>query len=381
MATYKVIQDIEAEDKLIGPLTLRQFIYGAVAAVNIYLSYLLASKGAAFMMVFFLPVAVVAGFFAFPWGRDQPTEIWALAKIRFALKPRRRIWDQSGVKELVTITAPKQVLTHYSNNLSQEEVQSRLEALASTIDTRGWAIKNANVNAFSPTAAPADSDRLISPASLPKPVDDSGVLASDDILDERNNASAQRLQGMINKSAQDHRNKLIESLNSSTPDPGQAQQKPANYWFLNQPAAPAAIPKDMVTFGSQTVAPGTNSGGAATASSQDDAKILAELEEHKRQSQIGAYSGHMHTIQPLSQQDDSAAAPAAVAVPATQPQSTPVPAANPADDQAQSASAPVTPAPQAAILQLASNDDLTVATLAREAERALPQDEVVIKLH
>ena len=31
MAVYKVIQDIEAEDKLLGPLTLKQFIFGAVA--------------------------------------------------------------------------------------------------------------------------------------------------------------------------------------------------------------------------------------------------------------------------------------------------------------------------------------------------------------
>ena len=33
MATYKVIQDIEAEDKLIGPLTLRQFIYAGYAFI------------------------------------------------------------------------------------------------------------------------------------------------------------------------------------------------------------------------------------------------------------------------------------------------------------------------------------------------------------
>jgi len=40
MATYKVIQDIEAEDKLVGPLTLRQFIYAAIAAICGYLSFL-----------------------------------------------------------------------------------------------------------------------------------------------------------------------------------------------------------------------------------------------------------------------------------------------------------------------------------------------------
>src|SRR6266567_710266 len=109
MSTYKVIQDIEAEDKLVGPLTLRQFIYAGIAALSGYLGFLFASKGAAFMLAVFVPVTLICGFFAFPWGRDQPTEIWALAKIRFALKPRKRIWDQSGTRDLVTITVPKVV--------------------------------------------------------------------------------------------------------------------------------------------------------------------------------------------------------------------------------------------------------------------------------
>ena len=50
MATYKVIQDIEAEDKLLGPLTLRQFIYAAVAGVSIWLSVISYMKGVPFMM-------------------------------------------------------------------------------------------------------------------------------------------------------------------------------------------------------------------------------------------------------------------------------------------------------------------------------------------
>jgi hypothetical protein len=370
MATYKVLQDIEAEDKLVGPLSLRQFIYGAIAAVCLYLSYFLATKGAAFMIVPFLPVAIVSGFFAFPWGRDQPTEVWALAKIRFLFKPRRRIWDQSGAKEQVTITAPKHIDINYTNNLSQEEVHSRLHALAATLDTRGWAVKNVNLNSFSPAGDSFTSDRLVSPAALPKPVDDTDILASDDIMDEQNNANAQRLQVMIDKNAQDHRDHLIKSLNAEAPAGPQGSQPTNNYWFLNQMAAPANVPNGMVTFNTQVVAPVVPGGSVASAAGgQDDAKILADLEEQKHKSQLGTYNGHMHTIQPISDQH-------------TTPAPTPTPMAPPAAaTPPQNASAPVTPAPQAAILQLASNNDLNVATLAREAERAAPQDEVVIKLH
>ena len=55
MATYKVIQDIEAEDKLVGPLTLRQFVYGGIAALCAYLSFFALSKGAGVLLIFLVP--------------------------------------------------------------------------------------------------------------------------------------------------------------------------------------------------------------------------------------------------------------------------------------------------------------------------------------
>jgi hypothetical protein len=42
MAVYKVPQDVEAEDKLIGPFSFRQFIYLIVAALGIFLSWALS---------------------------------------------------------------------------------------------------------------------------------------------------------------------------------------------------------------------------------------------------------------------------------------------------------------------------------------------------
>ncbi len=42
MATYKVIQDIEAEDKLLGPLSLRQFIYAVIVVLQIFVVFQLS---------------------------------------------------------------------------------------------------------------------------------------------------------------------------------------------------------------------------------------------------------------------------------------------------------------------------------------------------
>ena len=147
MATYKVIQDIEAEDKLVGPFTLRQFIYVGIVIVLGFIAFQLSKASPILVAPFLLPILFFAALAA-PLGQDQPSEVWLLAKVRFFLKPRRRIWNQDGISELVTVTAPKKIEHTYTDGLSQVEVKSRLSALANTLDSRGWAIKNVNINLY-----------------------------------------------------------------------------------------------------------------------------------------------------------------------------------------------------------------------------------------
>ncbi len=361
MATYKLIQDIEAEDKILGPLTLRQFIYALVAVLFLYLSFVVLTKHAAFLLTIFLPPAIFFGFFAFPFGKDQSTEVWALAKIRFLFKPRRRIWDQSGVKELVTITAPKKIERVLTNGLNPAEVEGRLQALANTIDSRGWAIKNVAVNLYgqpNPLVA-APSDRLIDINNMPHEVPSYDVQASDDILDTQSNPIAQQFDQMIQASTQAHRQEIINNMNAQ--QQAAPADAPADYWFLNQPAAPTAVAPGQATFSkAQVVLPGSADDTAVPAKAETPAEeVLAEKLKAQHLAQPESYS-HLRTLQPLGNQ----AAPA----PAPAPQ----------------ASLTSRPAPDPAILSLASNNDLNVATLARQANKSKnlpPDDEVVISLH
>ncbi|HSX34591.1 MAG TPA: PrgI family protein, partial [Candidatus Saccharimonadales bacterium] len=317
MAQYKVIQDVEAEDKLLGPLTLRQFIYAGVTAITLYLSYFAATHHATFLLAIFVPFAAITGFFAFPWGRDQPTEVWALAKIRFMLKPRRRIWDQSGTKNLVTVTAPKKMHVDYTNGLSETEVRSRLHALADTIDSRGWAIKNANLNLYAQPAlvmGEPTSDRLVSASALPHEVSDIDVQAADDILDEKNNARAQAVDTMIEASAKAHREQIVQNLKQSAQikpepprpaapqqqqnrqgqggngNPGDPNYRSNDYWVLNQPSRAAEIPANMVTFNTQVVTPGMNQAPSIPApapipapSAADEQNLVQALEARRQE--------------------------------------------------------------------------------------------------
>ena len=366
MATYKVIQDIEAEDHILGPLSLRQFIYAIVCVVCLYFCYLVVSKHVPFLVILFLPPAIFTGFFAAPFGKDQPTEVWALAKIRFLFKPRRRIWDQSGIKELVTITAPKKVEEYLSNGLSQTEVRSRLNALASTIDSRGWAIKNVNVNLYSqPSVLTSNivSDRLIDPmTAMPQEVPNYDVQASDDILDERNNPIAQQFDQMINASAQAHRQQIVNQLNApTTPSTGTTPTPPQDYWFLNQPTQAPHMAQDQSIFSNaQVVMPGGDEDAPAAVPAAEPSTNEAVLAEQLRaqRSKPETYD-HMHTLQPLGALHPTIMPPASAAT------------------------APVTPAPDPAKIDLARRNDLNVATIARIANKQdePPEDEVVISLH
>lgn len=411
MAVYKIPQDVEADDKFVGPLSFKQFIFVGIAAIAGYLSYLLTSKGFWPSLIILLPIIVIMGFLGFPWGRDQPTEIWLAARIRFLIKPRVRIWNQSGVKELVTITVPKKVEKHYTDGLSQNEVSSRLNGLATLLDSRGWAVKNVNTNVYnSPLAAnQQNTDRLLDMTALPQEVTET---AGADVLDETVSATALHFDEMIKSSEQKHRQEAMDRLNSARmpaqptralqpqqadfwylqqqggaqqQPPIQAQQQPtsandqqsSDFWFLNgstpgtpQQNQPAQAPAQqqlpptppLTTFqNSSVVAPQATQPNVAPIQQQtaplvpyvqqqitaaEEEAMLQKIHEQKQLEHDVAQYSHLKTILPISEQQ----------TPQKQVQNTPV-------------TAPVKPA----IMNLANNDDLNVATLAREAQKQVEQ--------
>jgi hypothetical protein len=69
VATYKLIQDIEAEDHILGPLSLRQFIFALIGAFCWYLSFIAFVKHGYFFLAIILPPGIFCTFFAIPFGR------------------------------------------------------------------------------------------------------------------------------------------------------------------------------------------------------------------------------------------------------------------------------------------------------------------------
>lgn len=376
MATYKVLQDIEAEDKLLGPLTFKQFIFAIIFVLLGFVEFKLATTTALsvvrwpIVITLLIPM-VVFGFLAAPISRDQPNDVWLLARLRFLVKPHVRIWNQDGINQLVTITAPRKVEHTYSDGLSQTEVKSRLSALASTLDSRGWAVKNVDVNLFAQPgylSASDGSDRLVAPSNLPVDNPAGDIHAADDMMDAANNPTAQHLSQMVQASTAAHLQQVMASVQNPAPNPA---TPPADYWFMNQPATPPQTPPGMATFSSSTVvAPGSSV--VIPEPTAEEKELLRKIEADKADDP--KYASHLKTIQPLSAQ--SSMTPIQQ-TPITSPTTT-----QPFAAQPQMSPAPTSvPTPNPAIISLANNDDLNVATIARQAQQISESDgEVTISL-
>lgn len=328
MATYKVIQDIEAEDKFVGPLTLRQFIFAMGGVFFGWMAFFAFTKGALWALIFILPLMFFGFFMAFPWSKDQPTDVWVLAKLRFRFGEKKRIWDQSGIEELVTITAPKKIEKILTNDLSETEVKSRLKALAETIDSRGWAVKNSSLQEA--YAGQQISDRLVDPSILPRQV---AELSDANIPDMMDNPV---MDQMIRQRGDQRKNQAVENMDKV--------RHGADPLSLNTPEE--IIPNNIGM----------------------DEQLLAQQIKSKRQAGDIAYN-RMSSI------------------PGPGPTKT---KASDNDDEDQSSQqktevikniSSVTEQTSPDILELAQNNDLNVATIARQANNdKLDDSEVVISL-
>ena len=302
MSVYKVPQDVEAEDKLLGPFSFRQFVFLIIAVIGIAIAYGLSTI---LLPLAIIPVPIILffGALALPLKKDQPMEVYLAAVISFMLKPKKRLWQPDGIERLVEVIAPKVEEKTYGNNYDQAEVQRRLSYLANLVDSQGWSIRGVN-NPNSSMRADLFNEGQ----------------AANDILDE-NSTTAQNINHLINQSDVRRRQEVIQKMQtgqSATPPPTQTLQssQPDNH-------APAT-PLQMNPYPTM------------------------------RQSVLNPVSGR----------------PAANAPVQTQPTATPQTSVN-----------EVPPA----IIELANNRDLSIETIAREANRIqqenkLSDEEVVISL-
>lgn len=209
MANYKIPQDVEAEDKLLGPFTFRQFIFLLIAAASIFVAWLL-SRINGWLTLIPLPVILVFGFLGIYRREDQPVEIYLLAALNFFLKPHRRVWGPEGATENVKLVIPPKQAAPKIKRLEGEE-RGQLEKLAHVMDTRGWSVKRPELNEPAGDQSLNYDDRLVSPqdSGNQEPLD---IHSSDDVLDPVNFPDAQKYRQLAETTHTQARARAIKQM-------------------------------------------------------------------------------------------------------------------------------------------------------------------------
>lgn len=218
MARHTVPQDVETADKLIGFLSLKQFLFVLAGFGGLFLAYTFARVNI-LLAIPFLPFILVAFVLGLYQRHDQPAEVFLVSWLKFKFTPKTRVWNQEGYEQHVIVTAPKKEAIDYTKGLTREEVYRNFKGLGSTLDTKGWATKGVAA-AEAQELGTGESERLISlkevealkekyDAKTDQPV-------ATDIFDANNSPVASRVEVDVDKSAQ-KANVAASGILSSSP--------------------------------------------------------------------------------------------------------------------------------------------------------------------
>ncbi len=211
MGQYKVPQNVEAEDKIIGSLTIKQFIYTVIGVAWALLSFALLRKLPLVMILVGLPPTTLFLLLGLYQRHDQPFEALFLSLTSFLAKPRKRVWEKEPIVEVFKVEPPK--IVKEQTQRDPQEIYSQLERLSQVVDTRGWGSKEEAVQEPTGGAVLEAGDRLVVPdlpaAAAPTPND---VSAADDILDFQNNPGAHNLGTLIQDAAKSIREEALTKL-------------------------------------------------------------------------------------------------------------------------------------------------------------------------
>ncbi len=136
MQQFTVPQFIDVEDKIIGPITARQFIIILAGFVLIAICYRL------FDFSLFLTVAIfllgLAVTFAFVKINGRPFHLFVLNLIQTIKRPSLRVWNQLYYRTDIDYGQEKKQVIKSASTPSPEHLpESRLAELSLIVDTKG----------------------------------------------------------------------------------------------------------------------------------------------------------------------------------------------------------------------------------------------------
>ena len=359
MAVYKVPQDVEADDKLIGPFSFRQFIYLIIVAISMAAAWGL-SRVFIPLAIIPLPIIIFFAALALPLRKDQPMEAYLSAVVSFYfLKSRKRFWQPDGIDSFVTIIPPKDSERILTKSFGEDEASKRLDYLAGLVDSHGWAIRGASGTTGGDTSI--SQDLYYESQQAPDMMDNSSP-------------AAQALTKQLDEGAATKRQQAITTMQDAA--------KAAAATDAAAPVAPTVDPALVPAPTTDTAAP-----AAAPTADDEPRSNLPTIEEIRARQE--ASEGKQAKKDVL----DAIAYANALAEEASDARGVPIATVPTSENTSPSTSASTPDAGTMVLTQKQANElseqkDVSVATLSKEANRVAEQnkvlkngDEVTISFH
>ncbi len=137
MDQFVVPQFIDVEDKIIGPVTTRQFVILLTAALIIFVAYKLSDTA-----LFIFLLCLIGGsalILAFVKINGQPFHYFLLNIFQTLRRPSLRIWDRRySDAELKSIQELHRLPTITKKQTAPQVSRSRIRQLSLTVNTGGY---------------------------------------------------------------------------------------------------------------------------------------------------------------------------------------------------------------------------------------------------
>jgi hypothetical protein len=133
---FIVPQFIDKEDRIIGPITVRQFLICLVSAGIIFAEYKLLETS--FFILALIPTAGLAGTFAFIKINGQPFHLFFVNFMQTQIRPKLRVWNKDlSLQELRGAQKVVGLPTVEKAQAKKRPSSTKLRDLALVVNTGG----------------------------------------------------------------------------------------------------------------------------------------------------------------------------------------------------------------------------------------------------
>lgn len=137
---YSVPQFIEVEDKVIGPLTTKQFLYLVLGGVFLLIAWALVDLSLFILLAFLTAIIIIP--FAFIKMNGRPFEVYLVSIVKYLTTPKVRLW----LRDIKTSGAKASDVNKRGKMISKAQTQeiggknfnrSKIQELSQVLDMGG----------------------------------------------------------------------------------------------------------------------------------------------------------------------------------------------------------------------------------------------------